>query len=666
MPGVGAELLARAFAATSTVSLITDAAQNILHVSAAFTAITGYSEDEIVGTNCRLLQGSGSSDAVRGSIRHALEAGDGFEGDILNYRKDGSPFWNGLSIVPLRDPAGVITHFVSVQRDINTRIALQEQLDFQAGHDAVTGLPNRFGFESYLQGRSTDAAPTGRPDRAGFGLIALEHVGQVRHSFGFSGADDVLAEFACRLKSRLRGGDYLASFSGDQFVVVLEGLCDDASPELAARLQRLHEVVETPFPVDDESVMLGMTMGITPFPARSSGPHVLRLASQALPGPGSDLSRPDSWWRLAPTGPIVEWDTTMAASDFRRGERSRVHRERLFAGGLSMYMQPIIRLFDGTLRRVEALARLTLADGTVVPPDSFVQQLSSNDLDELFRIGLNDALGWVARWEQDGLALDVSVNLAPSTLRHPRCTRWVANALRRHGLAPNRLSLELLETQELDAAASRSVLEELTGLGVGLALDDLGSGHSSLKRLAQLPFDSIKIDRGLLAGVATKPVETLSLIATLSQMGRDMGAAVVLEGIENAGLAEAASVLGASLGQGYYFARPMPAADVPSWAAGFGLPEGFHLPDQSGQLHTELGALAYHWQYTRWGSPHPFSIDDCPLTEFIADRVMAGSAPSLWHDVQHGLGGDDRASGLLLDWLVDASTGQTGGLRARA
>lgn len=326
-----------------------------------------------------------------------------------------------------------------------------------------------------------------------------------------------------------------------------------------------------------------------------------------------------------------------------------------------MYMQPIIRLFDGTLRRVEALARLTLADGTVVPPDSFVQQLSSNDLDELFRIGLNDALGWVARWEQDGLALDVSVNLAPSTLRHPRCTRWVANALRRHGLAPNRLSLELLETQELDAAASRSVLEELTGLGVGLALDDLGSGHSSLKRLAQLPFDSIKIDRGLLAGVATKPVETLSLIATLSQMGRDMGAAVVLEGIENAGLAEAASVLGASLGQGYYFARPMPAADVPSWAAGFGLPEGFHLPDQSGQLHTELGALAYHWQFTRWGSPHPFVIDACPLTGFIADRGIAGSAPQLWHDLQHGVdGGHDRASGLLLDWLVDQSTGQVG------
>ncbi|TFB85303.1 EAL domain-containing protein [Cryobacterium algoricola] len=328
-------------------------------------------------------------------------------------------------------------------------------------------------------------------------------------------------------------------------------------------------------------------------------------------------------------------------------------------------MQPIIDLKSGTLRRVEALARLTLANGAVVPPDRFVPQLSGNDLDELFRIGLNEALGWVAAWEQDGLALDVSVNLAPSTLVHPRCTRWVAKALRRHGLAANRLSLELLETQELDAAASRSVLEELTGLGVGLALDDLGSGHSSLKRLAQLPFDTIKIDRGLLAGVETKPVETLSLIATLSQMGRDMGAAVVLEGIENAGLAEAASVLGASLGQGYYFARPMPAADVPSWAAGFGL-----RPDRADRLHTELGALAFHWQFTRWGSPHPFAVDVCPLTEFIADRGIAGSASKLWHDLQHGLdGGHDQASLPLLDWLVDLSLGQMGqrgGLRAGA
>jgi EAL domain-containing protein (putative c-di-GMP-specific phosphodiesterase class I) len=318
-----------------------------------------------------------------------------------------------------------------------------------------------------------------------------------------------------------------------------------------------------------------------------------------------------------------------------------------------MFMQPIIDLRTGALSRVEALARLILADGTMVPPDSFVPRLSSSDLDELFRMGLHEVLQRLAQWDDAGLAVSVSVNLPPSTLVHPECSRWVADALRVHRLDPKRLALELLETGELDSPEQLAAIDELVSLGVGLSLDDLGSGYSSLKRLAQLPFDSIKIDRGLLAYVATKPVETLSLIATLAQMGRDFGTAVVVEGIEDAGLAEAASVLGATLGQGYFFARPMPADAILAWAQRFHLPARFHLPERAGHLQTDLGALAYHWQFTRWGSPHPFGQPECPISGFIADHAAPGSDPDRWHSRQHDLGSNHAGeSRLLLDWLV--------------
>ncbi|MBG6215493.1 PAS domain S-box-containing protein/diguanylate cyclase (GGDEF)-like protein [Cryobacterium sp. CAN_C3] len=665
--GASAALLARAFAATSRVSLITDAQQNILHASAAFTAITGYSEAEVLGTNCRLLQGPGSRPEDKDAIRRAIAAGEAYDGDILNYRKDGSPFWNRLTIVPLRGPDEIITHFVSVQQDASTRVGQQEQLRYQATHDAVTGIPNRFEFETHLRRRSEAAASNANAAstrQAGLGLIDFNDLRRVASTFGYSAADTVLAEFSRRLSDLLGDGDYLAFLGGKTFAVVLDNLGDDASPEFAGRLADIHEAVETPFVVDGESVFLWITMGIARLPASGSEAGTRQLADRALQLVKATSDNAESWWRLVSDIGPESADAPQAATATiprvpagRHSERARSNQDQLFAGELSMYMQPIIDLRNGAVRRVEALARLILPDGTIVPPERFLAGLNDEDLDELFRTGLKDALGWIARWDAEGLAVDVSVNLAPSTLQHLDFIRWVTEALSHSGVAPHRLCLELLETQELDEAAPLLVFDALIELGVGLALDDLGSGYSSLQRIAQLPFDTIKVDRGLLADVAMKPIETLSLIATLAQMGRDMRAAVVVEGLEDAGLVEAASVLGASLGQGYYFARPMPAAELPTWAHTFRLPEEFHLPERAGQLHTNLGALAYHWQFTRWESPHPFDLDTCPVTKFIIDRTAPGSDPRLWHERQHEvLASHNRASNLLLNWLTDANT----------
>ncbi|MDH6238420.1 EAL domain-containing protein [Cryobacterium sp. CG_9.6] len=664
--GASAALLARAFAATSRVSLITDAQQNILHASAAFTAITGYSEAEVLGTNCRLLQGPGSQPEDKAAIRRAIAAGEAYDGDILNYRKDGSPFWNRLTIVPLRGPDEIITHYVSVQQDASTRVGQQEQLRYQATHDTVTGIPNRFGFETHLRRRSNAAASNAITPQAGLGLIDLHDLRRVASTFGYSAADRVLAEFSRRLSVLVEDGDYLAFLGGKTFAVVLENLADDTSPEFAGRIADIHEAVETPFVVDGESVFLWITMGIARLPASGSEAATRQLADRALQSVTAANDNAQSWWRLVsdlgPESADAPQDATATIPRVpaeKHSAQPRSNQDKLFAGELSMYMQPIIDLRNGAVRRVEALARLVLPDGTIVPPEHFLAGLNEKDLDELFRTGLKDALRWVARWDAEGLAVDVSVNLAPSTLQHQDFIRWVTEALSYSGVAPNRLCLELLETQELDEAAPLVAFDALIELGVGLALDDLGSGYSSLQRIAQLPFDTIKVDRGLLADVATKPIETLSLIATLAQMGRDMRAAVVVEGLEDAGLVEAASVLGASLGQGYYFARPMPAADLPTWAHTFRLPEQFHLPERAGQLHTSLGALAYHWQFTRWESPHPFDLDTCPVTQFIIDRTAPGSQPRLWHERQHEvLTNNNRASNLLLTWLTDANTTQ--------
>ena len=321
------------------------------------------------------------------------------------------------------------------------------------------------------------------------------------------------------------------------------------------------------------------------------------------------------------------------------------YRQRLFGDGLRMYMQPQIDLRTGALAKVEALARLELADGRVVPPGEFLPLLGRADLGRLFRMGLDIALSSVVDWDRQGLAVDVSLNLAPSTLSDRSCARWVEEALQRHGVAPSRLTLEVLETESMEHRIRDTAIEELIRIGVHLAMDDLGSGYSSLQRLSALPFETIKSDQGLLRRIGDDPVRTLSLIGAIVQMGRDFERTVVVEGLEDVGLVEAAAILGAPQGQGYGLARPMPAEAVLRWS------QAFDLPIRIGEIHTFLGALAYHWRLMH-GEGGSATGGACPLAAFLQGLGAEGRDALGWYG-QFRSGPDGKRAGKkLTDWLV--------------
>jgi len=567
------------------------------------------------------------------------------------------------------------THYESVQSDINTRRALQDELRFQALHDAVTELPNRRSLEQYLARDRTDLMA----GNAAIGVINIDEFRAVNDRVGLRGGDELLRALGRRLRNLVGTGNFLASMNGDEFAVVVDGLSTPHSgsahsgsahgDDLDAILTRLHEAVERPFQVQGESVTVGISMGVALCPPGRDISACLRDADTALRAGkirGPERSR---WWYVAkpaaPTDSLPGTAFATAQTDrAMQNKRDEKQRTRLFNGGLVMHMQPIIDLRTGGLSRVEALARLVLLDGTVVGPDQFLPALDDGGHDELFRLGLDDALGHLVRWDTEGLSTRVSVNLSPSTLYHPDCATWVHNALRHHGIDPNRLTLELLETQSAKSAVQVASIHALLDLGVGLALDDLGSGHATLSRLAELPFDSIKLDRGLFSGFVSRPVETLSMLATLTQMGRDFKVDVVVEGLEEEALTEAAAVLGVPLGQGYFIARPMPAASIPGWVA------AFHSPLVRGTVATALGALAYHWKFLRWDSPHPLPLPECPLTAFLLSNSTAAADPTervqaiAWHEQQHRTFDARSTEGRQLqDWLVDVVQRQASAAR---
>ncbi|TDK26695.1 EAL domain-containing protein [Arthrobacter crusticola] len=667
------ELFIKAMAATSEISLITDASENIQHVSESFTAITGYTADEVLGRNCRMLQGPGTDVDTRAAIRLALDAGEPFRGEILNYRKDGSAFWNMLSITPLASESGELTHFVSVQRDINTRMALHEQLRFQALHDPVTGLPNRLAMNNHL----VDILAGGPRSEvtAAVGMIDLDDFRVVNNTFGHEAGDMLLKEWAARIQAQLRDEDFLGRMGGDEFVLILSGISRGA-PEagLTRVLERLSSAVEVPFSIDGRRVTIGMSMGLALFPEDGfDTASLLKSADEALYEVKTRKHGRRRWWELAAEVPSasdgvaaasgasvsdgVASASASAASAAETGDpadpaeqeaewtRER-RRDALYGGGLSICLQPVIDLRDGSVHLFEALARLTLPNGTVLQPAGFVKDLSAFDLDHLFSTVLEQSLAQLAEWDRQGLNYSVSVNLPPTTLLDPASPDLISSALARHGIAPHRLGLELLESQTLEWDIQREALSQLVRLGVGLAMDDLGAGYSSLKRLSSLPFNAIKLDRDLLADIRTKPSETLSLIATLIQMGRDFGMNVVIEGIEDEGIAEAVAVLGAPLGQGFHFSRPLAPQDAAAWV------EHFRLPAPNGSLRTCLGALAYHWQFARLGSPHPRALAECPLSRFLASYGSSADV-GRWHIQQHDPRAAHAGAGrLLVDWLV--------------
>lgn len=647
-----AEVLAAATTATSDIALITDSAQAITYVSDSFTAMTGYEPADLLGRNCRVMQGPGTDPDTRRQMKDLLASGEVFEGQVLNYRKDGSAFWTALKILPMRVGVSTgITHFVSVQRDISNKVALLKQLQSQALHDHVTGLPNRTAAE-----RAVDEVVKVSLDRnvtVAVSLIDLDNFRVVNNTLGHAAGDSVLQQWAVRMLSRLREGDVLARMGGDEFLLILKNITRDTSgKDLPEILNRVHEAVEEPFSADGQQIRIGMSMGIALVPEDGTDSRsILRSADEALYKAKGRNDRGSCWWETAEHARSHPRDSGNAGNTKKSpghgdGTGPEDYRRALRSENIVIHLQPVVDLRNASVHLFEALARLSLPGGQIAYPQEFLPHFGPDDQRVLFAGVLDQALRLISAWDREGTVHNVSVNLPPEILHDGMVPALIGKSLRAHNILPHRLGLELLESQAMNLEAQRRALQELAALGVSLAMDDLGSGYSSLQRLSSFPFSTIKLDRGLFLHVYERPLETLSIMATVIQMGRDLGMDVVIEGLEDKSLTEAAIILGAPLGQGFYFAKPMVPEDCIWWF------DTFELQLDRSPIQTSLGALAYHWQFARLDAPHPLELEHCPLGRFI-DQTAAAAEVASWHALQHApLGMHAPSSRLLIDWLT--------------
>jgi diguanylate cyclase (GGDEF)-like protein/PAS domain S-box-containing protein len=532
------------------VQLIATADGTITYESAAVERVLGYCPEDRIGRNALEDLHPDDRDWARQTLQEiARLPASQVAAEVRVRHADGS--WLVIELVAknlLDDPAvsGIVINY----RDVTARKSLEDELKRQAFHDSLTGLANRALFADRLQHAIS------RAERAPMSLailfVDLDDFKTVNDSLGHSEGDQLLVAVADRLRMGVRAGDTIARMGGDEFAILIEDPAEGETPVDVGR--RLLEQLEAPFVHDSKELFVRASIGIATTRARDySADEVLRNADVAMYTAKSNGKN-----RLEVFEPGMH--TAALTRLALKGDLERA----LERGEFALVYQPIVRLGGGRLSGVEALLRWHHRERGLVGPVEFIPVAEETGLIlPLGRWVLEQACAQAAAWNaMSAQPVTMSVNVSGRQLQKPGFADEVAEVLRSTGLAPGLLTLELTESVLMqDAEAATRMLVDLKALGVRLAIDDFGTGYSSLNYLRRFPIDELKIDRSFVASLDDGPTQS-AVVLSILRLSETLRLETVAEGIEEPSQLAVLRDLGADLGQGYFFARPLDVAAV--------------------------------------------------------------------------------------------------------
>ena len=541
------KLQSAALEAAANAIVITDSHGSILWVSGAFTTMTGYSKEEVLGKNPRLLKSGDQPESYYADLWSAISSGKVWRGEIVNRRKNGSAYTEDMTITPVTRDSGnpANRYFIAIKQDITNRKNAEQRVQYLAYYDDLTGLANR----TLLQDRLAKAVADARRQKYNVALLFLDLDGfkDINDSLGHSVGDLLLQEVAQRLKRWGREQDTVSRLGGDEFLVMLPHVVDVSDAAVAA--ERLMDVIDAVFVIQGHSLHVHCSLGISIFPGHGEDGETLIKNADAAMYSAKQSGR--NSFRF-----FTEDLNTQAMErlTLENGLRSALTREELFL----MY-QPQMDICTGRIIGLEALLRWQHPTLGLVPPDKFIRIAENSGL--ILPIGewvLRTACSQARKWQEDGLpAVTVAVNVSAIQFRQEDFCGLVRKVLQETGLPPQHLELELTESLLLaNAELMLSVIQELKAMGVTLAIDDFGTGYSSFSYLRQFRVSKLKIDREFIRDVAVNP-DDAAIASAIISMAKSLHLKVIAEGVEDEAQMSFLRTHQCDEIQGYYFSKPL-------------------------------------------------------------------------------------------------------------
>ncbi|AFJ03193.1 diguanylate cyclase/phosphodiesterase (GGDEF & EAL domains) with PAS/PAC sensor(s) [Methylophaga frappieri] len=583
--------------------VITETDGTIIDVNPAFTSITGYPREEVIGQNPSLLKSGRHDDGFYAAMWQALDKDGYWRGEVWNKRRDGELYAQLMTISALAGKDAQERHYVGLFSDITQTKQQQETLELMAHYDVLTKLPNRVLFAERFQQATEHSRKT--QTWLGVCFLDLDNFKPVNDTYGHSVGDKLLVEVAKRLTDCVREGDTLSRFGGDEFAILFQDVESYEQCELF--LQRIHETLAQPFKIGDLELSLSASSGIAMYPQDDDNlDTLLRYSDQAMYQ--AKLTGRNTYQLFNPH----ENQQTIEKHALLQALRVALQEDQL-----CLYFQPEINMRNGKVMGVEALIRWQHPEQGLLLPGQFLPVLADTELE--IQVGnwvIQQAIRQIDAFQNVlKQPLFISVNIAASHLQSRDFVSNLQAALAAYPqvLSPS-LQLEILETGALGdvRTISRVIRDCREQLGVQVALDDFGTGYSSLTHLRHLSANTIKIDQSFVRDLLDDPND-FNIVEGVIGLARAFDRQVVAEGVESEAIGQMLLLLNCDLAQGYAIAKPMPAADFIDWIAHYQPLPGWQQLAEKNLSPWQKSLYLLRLSVTRWLGQFSAEHKDSPI-----------------------------------------------------
>ncbi len=529
---------------------ITDCNGVIEYMNPAFETITGYCREEALGQTPRIIKSGKHDEQFYQQIWETLLQGEVYRNVFINRRKDGQLYHEAVTITPLTDEHGKITHYISSGKDITESIQTQERLHHLAHHDALTGLPNRVLFVERLKHALQRAE--GRKRAVAVLFLDMDRFKIVNDTLGHEAGDRLLQAMAARLHACIREGDTVARFGGDEFAGFLS---DVASPEdVAVVVSKFLDALAPPFLIDGHELFISGSIGISLYPEDGTDTQTLmKNADSAM-------------YRAKQMGGNT---SEFYHSEMTQHALTRLSRETGLRRGLEreefvLHYQPQFDLKSGEVVGFEALIRWENLDTGAMQPNEFIPLLEETGL--IVQVGewiLHTACAQHSAWQKAGLPpLRIAVNISSRQFDSNELITTLRKVLEAECMEPQYLELEITETILMkNAEPDIEALQALSSMGMRFAIDDFGTGYSSLTYLKRFPINVLKIDKAFVHDI-TSNADDAAIVRAIITMAHSLNMKTVAEGVETREQLDFLRTQGCDYAQGYYFSPPLSGPEI--------------------------------------------------------------------------------------------------------